>query len=276
MARILASSADERIRSCRRDLVLDLATRYGWFWLTIDSLRRKWRIDAPRTLPPELPRAHVDLHSNPAYRPVPWPDRILQSVPVHPEGTLNTVEFRPGPAMASEAWAAWCEEEWWRDLKRLHELFVPAPCTRVGPAAKLLWAPFLSACLLYDPPGWGLLRFADIPTLVFDLPARVAPTEVASNDILRSATPAPVVFLQDPQWAKAAIDALWFETTDLVADELDGLGVDFRAMLRSVVNRHPAVVERALSRDGANPSLPYVAVTGETTDADARRAARLL
>jgi hypothetical protein len=276
MAKILASSASERIRSCRRDLVLDLTTQYGPFWLTVDSLRRKWSIEARQQLPPELPGQEVNIQSNPAYRPVPWPDRLFLSKPTGPNDTLVTSEIRPGPAMSPEVWDARCEEAWWLDLQHLHQLFVPEACTRVGSAAKLQWAPFLSACLLYDPPWWGMLRFADTPPLVFDLPPHDPASRTEQIDQSSRMLAAPIIYMQDTSRVREAVDAYWRDVIDLLAQRLGQRESDLWALIREVIDQHPDTVERARARDAAIPSRAYITVTAETTDEDVRAAARLL
>ncbi len=85
MPKTLGSSADDRIRACRRALVLDLATRHGPFWLTIDSLRRRQDgfvvFDEGRARLNDAPGYQVRHRSGPADAPRFGHDVLLVSEP---------------------------------------------------------------------------------------------------------------------------------------------------------------------------------------------------
>ena len=85
---------------------------------------------------------------------------------------------------------------------------------------------------------------------------------------------APIAFLQDPARKAADADTYWHEVFDLLADELLQRGVDLRARVRDVLDKHPEVLERVRAREAANPVRPHIAVTTETSDAEVRAAVR--
>ena len=285
MAEALKSSARDRIRAQRRALVLDLATRHGPFWEAVRWLRCRWGIEAPAALPPPGIAGYVDATSTVGYVPAAWPDALLWPLPpdlaedVGAEGPSQCLETRPAEGCPPEEWAAYCEPEWWADIGRLHDEVVPDAYTRAGPAAMPLWAPFLSACVVFDPPRKALFNFADRPPVMFDLPPGGAADE---DDDPAAAGPrmiaAPIVYLQDPDRTAADADRYWHEVLGLVAHELRerGIDVDLPALVRDVIERHPKLSQRARKRDQANPSRPYIRVTRETTDDDVREARRLL
>lgn len=174
MAEPLASSAAGRIRSCRRDLVLQLATRRGPFWVAVAGLRARWQLDPPIQLPSPLEPRRFRLGEADCYIPQPWPaslDRAGNHRRGTPVGSGPSFEdVMPRPEWADAATGRHpLELDRWADLGALHDAVVPPACTRRGRKAVPKAAPLLSACVLFDPPRDARRDFAD-PTTWYDLP----------------------------------------------------------------------------------------------------------
>lgn len=163
MTIVPAQEAHRRVT--RRRLTLDLLTRYGPFWEHIRAMRDRWDVEPCCRVPPEptfhaetvglLDRDHMPerFHMPPAR-----PDKPLYAVPdwalaaVSP--VLAAIVAERSPALRTARFLAEIASVW-------------KCCTpedgRFGTNALgfLSWAPFLSACVLFDPPANALLEFAD-------------------------------------------------------------------------------------------------------------------
>ena len=132
MSAPLASSMEGRIRSCRRDLVLQLATQHGPFWVAIRGLRSRWSIDPETQRPPRLAARRLRLGEADCYYPRRWPTALDR--PFAPEADASR---RPGPrfedVMPRPEWSDAdegrhpLEPDWWADLEALHDAVVLPP-----------------------------------------------------------------------------------------------------------------------------------------------------
>jgi hypothetical protein len=183
MVRILASTAEARHREVRGDLVIDLFLRRGLVWREIERLRERWAISPTEIVPPILP-AGVTSMTPAVYRGQPWPERLpCRKQPncefVHHDGVFpapwlfSRLEWRGKIPYRHCHWNLHCQYEWWSDLRELHDVIVPPDARREGTYGfhhVAQWMPFLSACLVFDPPREALLTFRYVPAIVYDLP----------------------------------------------------------------------------------------------------------
>lgn len=124
--KVLDSDAGARIRKLKRDLVLQLFMRSGPFWEAVHGVRTRWGIVATAQLPP----------------PTPGP-------PI-PEG-------EPDEHTEQEEWREF-HTRWQGGVFEIQQLVIPERYHDITFFRD--WFYFLSACVLYDPPGTNLLAFA--------------------------------------------------------------------------------------------------------------------
>ncbi len=157
----IVPSREAHRAATRRRLTLDLFTRCGTFWADVDDLRKTWHVTPRTMLPPEPPfhaeavglvtryqmpeRFHMPIFETfnalaEPYRSLPEPYRKAQEL-AHYRGVVGMFLLSLKPV--------------WRDS-------IPGDI-RAGTneTGWMSWAPFLSACVLYDPPPGSLLEFAD-------------------------------------------------------------------------------------------------------------------
>lgn len=183
MVRILPSSALPRHKDARGEIVLATFLRDGAAWREIDRLRQRWAIAPTTVVPPPLPNG-ISSFLPTVYAPTPWPqslrsrhDRRLEYVhldALHPGGwVVPKPERHWRVLLRSCEWDSHCRYEWWSDLRELHDAIVPEDDQRDGFEGfrrVAHWLPFLSACMVCDPPPEDLLGFRNAPAIVFDLP----------------------------------------------------------------------------------------------------------
>lgn len=160
----------------RRRLTLDLLTRHGMFWTYIDAMRDQWDIEPIVAVPPE-PDFHVEavglmtrwqmperIHM-PKHIAMPSPnaDELLSVAAEHDiegmSGIVQSIKNMERPLNVGLFLKA-IQDVWKVEVARPHEL---GGDWRNGGnvGGWMTWAPFLSACVLYDPPAERLLDYAD-------------------------------------------------------------------------------------------------------------------
>ena len=286
--KILKSSALDRIASCRRDLVLDLATQRGAFWESVHALRSRWTIEAKRVLPPAEPPnvCGFAVYIPAAWPPIPttaqdvWDDeqeRLAYErcrAELYPDETAEPEV----PVPVDAVWLA----DWLDDLARLHDQIVPAPCRVSGARSAAAWELFLSACLVYDPPFDQLLAFAFRPRWDLDL-APGAPERLASGQTSVGDEPAmvhaPIVGVRDADAVAEAITASYEELLDVLGSELKreyGDAIDLRWVRRKVKHLRPDLEAQARARLQRVPVHHFIDPDEETTEVDVISALALL
>jgi hypothetical protein len=157
-------------RKTRRRLTLDLFTRYGTFWTLMDALRDGWGVSPTVAVPPE-PAFHAEVvglltryqmperFHMPTTFSLPRLDfEALEALDTPSEIVqyMQRAEARLDVGLFLKSLA----DVWKREIARPHE---KDDDWRSGAnvAGWMSWAPFLSACVLYDPPADRLLEFAD-------------------------------------------------------------------------------------------------------------------
>lgn len=136
----IVPAADPRRLSIRRQITLDLFMRYGETWTRIAELRAAFGIEPVTAIPPE-----PDYHVAVAGLLTRWqmPERFHLPPGIDPFSKAQIGEY------------LFC-------LRDLARVIVPEVDSHGTDATGWLgWTPFLSACLLYDPPGLELRAFAD-------------------------------------------------------------------------------------------------------------------
>lgn len=150
----------------RQALTLDLFTRCGPFWHDVTQIRRQWSVTAATELPPSPPPN--DLRALGVLRAEQMPERLhLPPIPPPPgsrELQRLTDEYNLPAFFKTE-----CESlhrrariaEWLQALRALFRAHIPESRQSDDNAqAWMCWAPFLSACIAYDPPDIALIEFA--------------------------------------------------------------------------------------------------------------------
>lgn len=187
---------DPRRLPRRRAITLDLFTRYGRVWSTIRDVRHEWSIEPTITVPPVPSFSASDCRLLTRSQ---MPERFhLPSVP--PDGVLETVRGPLRDALdddlpddieedMSRAHVRIHVWQWLMCLRDMHDEIVPeGNPSGTDVQGWLTWVPFLSACVLFDPPESELLTFADhddheaakLTQLTFHQDARAA-VEVERN-----------------------------------------------------------------------------------------------
>lgn len=169
MARVSGSADDPRRLPRRRAITLDLFTRHGQVWTAIASVRREWRIE-PSVSVPRAPGAsasdvglltRAQMPERFSLPPVP-PDRELETVQAALSGVLGEDLLDHAATMMTRTHERLHVGQWLLELRALHEAIVPeGNPSGTNIFGWMTWAPFLSACVLHDPPEVDLLAFAD-------------------------------------------------------------------------------------------------------------------
>jgi len=145
----------------RREITLDLFTQWGPVWEAIRAAREAWSIKPMTRVPPEPPYRAEDVRlltrgqMPERFHLPPLPaDQVLENLgPDLPE----YLQLHMSAAHRRLQGARWFES-----LRGLHTICVPdGNPSGTDVYGWMRWAPFLSACVLYDPPAGDLLTFAD-------------------------------------------------------------------------------------------------------------------
>ncbi len=249
MGKMLESSAERRLQSFRRELVLDLFTRHGLFWGAVSWVRERRGIEAVVAMPPPLDPRRV--HLPPGVGPT---DR----------------HWSPAELQAYREWSVL--------LRVLHDEVVPAGHRVEGPTSSSVefWGAFLSACLLYDPPADGLLPFADHGVAAFGEFVNPLNPWAEEGKAPQMLAP-PIRFLPDAEVLLRAQEERYLRLIDLLHERL-APGVDVWELVSHIeywnlpddsVGPDPATAAKQRPR-------PYIDVDVHTTDADVRNAFKLM
>jgi hypothetical protein len=217
----LTGSLRDRMIASRHDFTLDVFVQEGEFWNAIDQFRSRWAV-VPRHGIPEFSEAYVCPDSVIAfYVPTEWPAALTPSpLPDSWPSFWELVNVLPPDVMridpASLSGTPHPAIEWYLDLKRLHDHFVPE-LARLPPMPnrEAAWTVFLSACVLYTPPADRLLDFAEHSFPEFIVTATRAGAAPTKESLVLGSPwqfGSPVVYLDDIQDVKAAIEARHAET----------------------------------------------------------------
>ena len=253
MASVAEPSIARQVHSFRNDLVIQLVLRSGDFWDRVNAIRSDpdWQINSVVGVPPIIP-----------------------------EGEYNYPNEIPGWHLPNPSVWRSSGSEWVGKMKDLFFATVPSDlCLGVKPLVGVMflqrlayphyqfgrlhwspWGPFISGCVLYDPPRDRLLGFAD--HVAFDL-------AVQAN---------PIVFLRDAEAAVALernrTDAVMRLLTEAVR-ERDG--VDIRDLVIAIQGMsYDDPVYRELAHQDAPKSYVDPLAYPSTTIADAETAIRLI
>ncbi len=176
---IVPAREDAYRRRIRRRLTLDLFTHYGTFWTAIDDLRHALQISPAMAVPPEEPGFHAEVVGLMDRWTMPERFHIPDGDPLaRPAGPLSDDDSE-----AMEAAQAIMDElaspvermvhqirisMFLNELRAIWKHEVARPHEQDGDwrhggnvLGWMSWAPFLSACIKYDPPPDRLLKFAE-------------------------------------------------------------------------------------------------------------------
>jgi len=266
-------------------LTLALVMRQGDFWASVWFMRYRWSIDARAATTADVSiEPHQDAEGEWLFglTPPSWPDSYKEFAPTELSDredptVLTTVDVE----RAGRSWDEWssiCERQWQTDLGRLYAAAVPASCTQQGGPGQLLWYPFLSLCILFDPPPDNLQWFAHAVPWEFLGTYAADRDDPEPYDIADSAVPfmsaPPIVHMQDTNLVGFALSN-WFDALIQAAsndDEILEAGIDLQAVIGRTLVGQPgmhATVDAVEHRR-------VIEVTPDTTDEDVRNAARLI
>jgi len=163
-------------RKIRRRLTLDLFTRYGTLWTHIDALRDQWCVTPKVAVPPE-PSFHTEVvglmtqyqmperFQMPDSLPFPATDpdelvRIAAEYDIEGMGAYVASLPRSERRLSVGMFLTGLAHVWKHEVARPRD---PSGDWRNGSNVTgwMSWTPFLSACVLYDPPAYRLLDYAE-------------------------------------------------------------------------------------------------------------------
>jgi hypothetical protein len=240
--RDLPSSGEDRVRSAKRRLVLDLFLRRDPFWSGVCDIRSRWNVSPVVGLPEPgvggFPICYVPNSFGPR-PPEPFGD----------EGERWSAQFR-----------RWCS-----NLHTLHDLAVPIKARSTEYSA-YDWEGFLSMCILFDPPGDKLEEFAE--WLGWG-PRGIGP-RYAMHD-------PPIVHLRDPDKAEQAIKD-FYEGFITAAFEkyVRPLGIAPEDAADLILKENPGLLDSWVRAETENRSRPFIEVKPHHTEQDVRSAFRLV
>lgn len=161
---------DPRRPRRRRAITLDIFTRCGDAWPAISAARREWGIMSVVAVPP-VPSVSVEsVHLRMTREQMPErfhlppepPDQELKAVQATLRETLEEELPDGEESYMREAHTRLHAWQWLMELRDLHGVIVPeGNPSGTDVQGWMSWAPFLSACILFDPPELELLTFAD-------------------------------------------------------------------------------------------------------------------
>ena len=240
---VLASDLGRRIEGFKREVVLQMLMQQDLAWDAVSEMRSRWGVSARAELPP--------ASSN-------WPNY-------------------PFPEHWPEEYTDEGGSRWGLDLDALRDRIVPE-VYRWGPV-DTSWRSFLAACVLFDPPDQELLAFSKFggPSAVGILPAdeRFKPGFGVPPHMM--AMP-PVATLRDAHKAESIESWYWQRIIDEIGERyLKPQGLDTKEILLEVMRGTPDLLRRkAELRNRETPFRHYITVEEYTTEADVKRAFRLI
>lgn len=251
--RDLADAMEGDLKKRRDALVVQLHDQRGAFWEDVRALRVEWSVTPFRCLP-------LDDHMT--Y----WNGQSFHF----------PVVGRPPAQSLTEVWEV--SGTWLRDIRRLYERHVPAaerrndlslpgsfeefmllptfePRRTGGDLFTDHWAPFLSACVVFDPPPDRLSAFADRFRL--DPESLVKAWRDRRPDGGARIAPPGMVFVRDPDAVEQAEQAYWQGLIVRVALALEPRGVDLLAELKNVIETDSTWREERRAREASIPVRTY-------------------
>ena len=276
----LAEDLERRLRERRRDLTLELHEREGPFWENVRDLRARWRVHPLDVVPPDTMGRWMAVSFHYRLACLPAPEQL---------GAPGT------DGLALYAATLGRLGDWLRDIRSLYERTIPAEERRYdvafpgsfedycrlpdfqtrqtgGDLFTDHWAPFLSGCVLYQPPDDALERFADHVT--FDPNSLVESLRDRPPDAAARIAPPGMEYVEDPAAAVAAEWRYWGLVFRELAARLGPRGIDLWAEVDNV--RHdPRFIEAWLAQRPRVPARPYIDPAAPVSEEVVRRVRRL-
>lgn len=273
MPRLLPSSAESRIRRCRGDITLSIFLRRGAAWDAVDAFRSAWGVK------PVTAANYIagDSQAQPIFFPENLPSQAPES-PFPASDPDDRAGFIVLPFELTHDVHDPIHAAWYRDLKRLHDLIVPAGCRSFLPIPAASWITFLSGCICADPPPDQLLEYAS-STVLMDLPPIIDPAGEPSD--LESAKHAmihaPILALRDDVEIEHAYIAFYESVFGALARAVqDETGIDIRRRRNQLIDEQPELFD-GLQETLRNVSKRLVITVDEyTTQEDVANAFRLI
>ena len=234
------SDAAAQLRRVKHALTLDLFLQRGSFWESVEVVRNKWEIAPTVGMPQRDEFGYVPHPSDWTARP-------------------HSAEW----IKKSSAWS--------RDLDNL--LTNVPPRFRNPDYFLLTWRPFFAACVLYDPPETGLLRFAEY--------GGPRPLQVDSGHLRRAGPPRqhyPVIHeLRNWVASEDLEHGYWALILAELGRRLRPQGIDVDQLVEEILSEKPWITEwRRQTEEQFNPFRGYIDADDEyTTEEDIRAALRM-
>jgi hypothetical protein len=230
------SRAAAEIEAYKRDLVIQLWKRGGSFWEEVGKMRERWKVVAETGLPKKC--------------------KIIALMPPQLD-RAHTLEEQ-------EVYARWCSE-----LSEMAGAVIPKPLLgsyQIGSYhSPDDWEPFLSACVLFDPPDTELDKFADLGPFL-------------SIGTKTAAMPAPPIRkMHDPYEERQVYGKAWSAAADALFDlYLKPLGFEPEQVWQEVHEARPDIL-RVRSRELQDlPLHHYIEVNELTTWDDLKTAFKII
>jgi hypothetical protein len=240
---VLPSDLGRRIEGFKREVVFQVFMRQGPAWDAVSDMRSRWGVSARAELPP----ASSNWPNNPY--PEHWPEEYTDERP----------------------------ERWGLDLDALRDQIV-REAYHWGPA-DTSWRSFLAACVLFDPPDRKLLAFSKFggPRPV-GIPPADEPFDRDFGFPAHATTMPPVAMLRDAEKAEVIEGWFWRRIIDEIGERyLKPQGLDTKEILHEVLMATSDLGrKRQELRDRETPFRYYITVGEYTTEADVKRAFRLI
>lgn len=266
MVKFLRSSAPGRISALQRSLTLDLVTRHGLFGAAIIEMRSRWGI---------TDCCCGDLYQNGVddgvviFTPEEWPKSIPSS-PFPSTDIDERADLLLAPPEVSNGGPYLVA--WYRDLKRMHDQFVPESCRSRDLFPETSWVTFLSRCVLCNPVRPRLLEFANRAVVRIDVPMS-DPAHGAEDRCIQlekyAMIHAPIETVTDARHIEHAWISFYEELFSLIGDALKSQhGIDLKALREDVADKHPDIWSRQRERLSSAGKRLLIHVDEETSEND--------
>lgn len=256
----LPSSGWGEIERWKRGLVIELVKQKGAFWEAVADLRRRWNVPAQGRIPPDL------VHIGNLHFPPDAPELVLDP---KEKGWEERTNFSSG---------------WRWEIVGLYNEFIPESARLSHPdQSRQWWCPFVSACVVYDPPEDKLEEYAESHQHIF-LGAH-DPEDPYRDDYPHLAMSRPPIVAtrreEGIEWAYTAYaDNLAVRVAERVAEQVrDAPDADTLNVIREALweaSREEDLYEPIEDDRKRNPTRAYIEVRPWHTERDVISAFRMI
>jgi hypothetical protein len=242
--RELPSSARQRLRRLRHELVLQLYLRRDPLWSAIRDVRDRWNISTEVRLPPPVV-GYLSLEGPPAHQ-----DRAYAKHAFHWKEEMSAIwaKVDPEPRPPTSDYS---------DLQ-----------------LELSWGDFLSACVLYDPPEDQLVEFASYRALETTILSGGRLATKANLEGLPEMVDPPVRSLFA---LSKVMDWYWHRVLRYIGElDLELQGVDVDALIENATLYVPGLEEEYREKAERYSKRYYIGVDDFTSLEDVKSAFHMI